>query len=306
MQKIIDEDLLAFMGEQESQFLIKPSNLYDQLIKRRDNDESIKILNLPWSKTNPYVKLREGEVSLWCGISGHGKSTLLGQVAAWGLKQKWLIASMEMLPESTVERMVKQISGKNEPDNETIKNILNFMDRNLWLYDQTDTVKSERILALIRYAKTLGINHIIIDSLMKCGIGKDNLEGQAAFIDKLCWLAKTTRIHIHLVHHTRKTESEKRVPDKFDVRGAAEIVDQVDNVFIVHRNKSKEEDQTGDYVDQPDCFLRCAKQRHFSWEGTFGLWFDKPSNQYVADAHRIMTHWINYQGEKNVQPIKKD
>lgn len=295
MNRVIDDDLLAFMGKQESQYLIKPSNLADEIRERLNpNSDIVRGHTLPWSKTHPYVRLRENEVSLWAGINGHGKSNLIGQVCAWGLHSRWLIASMEMLPAVTVERMVKQIASTNEPSPEQLQKIINWLDQNLWLYDQTDTVDSDRILALVRYASALNIKHIVIDSLIKCGIAKKDLEAQARFVDHLCWLAKTNNLHIHLIHHIRKGESEFKLPDKFDIRGASEIIDLVDNIFIVHRNKRKEE-KDPDNEEEADCYLKIAKQRHYSWEGIFNLWFNKTNGQYTAHANRSMTHWLHTQ-----------
>src|SRR3546814_18920358 len=39
-------------------------------------------LSLPWKKTWDAVKLRPGETSIWAGVNGHGKSTLLSYVVA--------------------------------------------------------------------------------------------------------------------------------------------------------------------------------------------------------------------------------
>lgn len=295
MNIIIDDDLLNFMGKQESQFLVTPSDLYTDVRERlTSNSEVIRGHTLPWSKTHPYVRLREGEVSLWTGINGHGKSNLIGQVCAWGLHTKWLIASMEMLPVITIERMVKQIAGIDKPTDEYLQRIIQWLDKNLWLYDQTDSVDSDRILALVRYAVTMNIKHIVIDSLIKCGIAKKDMEKQSQFVDHLCWIAKTKKIHIHLVHHIRKGESEYKLPDKFDIRGASEIIDLVDNIFIIHRNKRKEEKNSDDETEA-DCFLKIAKQRHFSWEGIFNLWFNKENGQYTGHANRTMTHWMHNQ-----------
>ena len=293
MNLIIDDDLMAFMGKQESQYLIKPTDLIADI---RENiyrkDELIRGQTLPWSKTTKNIRLRPGEVSLWAGINGHGKSNLLGQVTAWGLNTKWLVASMEMPPAITVERMIKQVAGTGTPSIEYIEKVVKWMDNNLWLYDQTDSVDSDRILALVRYASAIGIKHVVIDSLIKCGIAKRDMEGQARFVDRLCWLAKSHKIHVHLVHHIRKTDSELNMPGKFDVRGAGEIVDLVDNIFIVYRNKLKEEKYPNDN-SKPDCILTCAKQRHFSWEGNYSLYFNKDCGQYVPDHNRVMTHWLN-------------
>lgn len=293
MNIILDDDLLAFMGKQESQFLVRPYDLLPELkTKLFDETDIQRGITLPWSKTHKNIRLRPGEVSLWAGINGHGKSNLIGQVAAWSLDSKWLIASMEMKPVVTLERMIKQIAGSGNPTIDFIDNVIPWMNKYLWIYDQTDSVKSDRILALIKYAKSIDINHVVIDSLIKCGIAKQDLELQARFVDRICWLAKTTGVHVHLVHHVRKTESEKDIPDKYDIRGAGEIIDLVDNIFIIFRNKKKEEEKNPSELD-PDCILKLAKQRHHSWEGTYKLWFDKDSGQYKTDPNRIMFHWFN-------------
>jgi len=298
MQLLNDKELLKFTGEQESQFLVRPNDLYGGVNEQFNNDGTINGDLLPWSKTHKKVGLRQGEVSLWAGITGHGKSQLLGQVAAWNLKyKKWLIASMEMLPEATMSRMVQQGAGTNHPSDEYIRKMLDWASNRLWIYDQTDTVKFDRILGMVFFAaKELKINHIVIDSLMKCGIRKDDLDGQAMFVDKLCWAAKVTGCHIHLVHHVRKGEKESNIPDKYDIRGASEIIDLCDNIFIIHRNKSKEiKQRTGQYVDEheQDCSLIVAKQRHGEYEGLFKLWFNSESKQYVPDpTNQVMAYHI--------------
>ena len=92
----------------------------------------------------------------------------------------------------------------------------------------------------------------------------------------------------------RKGDKEQNVPDKFDIRGAGEITDLVDNVFIIHRNKAKEEKtRTNQMVnpEDPDCMLVVAKQRHGEWEGMFKLWFHPPSKQYIPNPdNRIMSY----------------
>ena len=297
MQLLNDIELLNFRGMQESQFLLRPKDLVEKIKARVSHDGTIQGDSLPWNKTHNLVGLRPGELSIWPGINGHGKSQLLGQVAAWNLKyKKWLIASMEMLPEATMERMTRQGAGCI-PSNSYIEKFADWTNDRLWIYDQTDTIKPERILAMIYYAASkLKINHIVVDSLMKCGIRKDDLEGQAFFVDKLCWIAKSTLCHIHLVHHMRKGEKETNIPDKFSVRGASEITDLADNVFITFRNKLKEKKiQNGKDVDpeEPDCLLIVDKQRNGEWEGTFKLWFHPESKQYLPTPdNRVMKYHV--------------
>lgn len=245
---------------------------------------------LPWSKTHTIIGLRPGEVSIWAGINGHGKSMLLGQVFAWIAKdKKVLIASMEMEPENTGARMIKQIGGLSTPSDGYVDKVLSFLHDKVIIYDHVDSVSYDKIYRLIKYsAERLGIKHIMIDSLAMCGIATDDSNAQKQFVLELGNIAQNYQIHISLVHHMRKKESETTVPDKFDVKGAGELVDLIDNLFIVFRNKKKEmameqgkELPDGkEWSDVPDGYLICAKQRHFTWEGRVNLWFDPHSLQY--------------------------
>jgi len=289
MQIITDDDLLKFIGTQESQFIGMASDWKDEVIQRMNGEGNVVGNHLPWSKTHNCVALRPGEVSVWAGVNGHGKSQILGMIAAWGLhSSKWLIASMEMLPSATMHRMIRQVSGTNQPANDYAIKFMDWTDGRLWIYDQTDSVEQNRILGMVHFcAQELGINHIIIDSLVKCGIKPDDYSAQKEFVDRLCWAAKANRVHIHLVHHIRKGDKEGKIPDKFDIKGAGEITDLVDNVFIVHRNKIKEEKIRKKIevdIEEPDCILKVSKQRHGEWEGAFNLWFHHGSLQYTPDS----------------------
>ena len=65
---------------------------------------------LPWKMRRRPVRLLRGEVSIWTGINGHGKSLLLNQVAISAMTQgeRVCIASFEMHPRKTLFRMVRQ------------------------------------------------------------------------------------------------------------------------------------------------------------------------------------------------------
>lgn len=302
MQTIKDIDFLQFIGKQESQYILPASYWIHDIKDEFTGANGKRGLSLPWSKTHSKVSLRPGEVSIWGGYNGHGKSEMLSMVCGWGLSQaKWLIASMEMPPRKTMKRMICQVVGTTDPTSEYIDRFMGWTDEKLWIYDQTDTVKFDRILGMVHYAaQELGITQIIIDSLMKCGFSgaRDAVSSQQVeFVDRLCWAAKKEDIHIHLVHHMRKGEghkSEQLRPGKHDFRGAGEIVDLVDNAFIVHRNKKKEDALAkGEAVDthDPDATLEVVKQRHGDWEGLFLFWHHQ-SGQYMADPGRRMEFGI--------------
>ncbi len=295
---VIDDNLIDFseyMSAPADAAKIRPASSWvDGVIDRyyNQNNQHNNGCLFPWSNTHTTLLLRSGEVSLWTGINGHGKSQLVGQVMLWALIQaaKVCIASMEMKPVATMARMVRQAATTARPSEDFIRSFHRWTDGKLWLYDQQGTVKQDRILAVARYCNAeLGVTHFVIDSLMKCGIGVDDYNRQKAFVDELSALARDTGMHIHLVAHSRKGQDEYSPPGKMDVKGASEITDQVDNVFSVWRNKRKEAEAQkprpdANVLDQPDALLICDKQRHGEWEGRVSLWYDMASFQYVSSA----------------------
>lgn len=288
---IRDEDFLNFLAEQESQHVNPAVDFIDVALESFENDEVMPGLKLPWPKTQEKFALRPGEVTLWAGINGHGKTELLGQICALTLPaSKWLIASLEMPVRDTVKRLVRHMAGTGAPTPEYIKSLMETTQGQLWIYDQIDTVPEERMIAMVHYAASkLGIDHIVIDSLVKCGMAVDDYNAQKHFVDKLCWAARHHDVHIHLVHHVRKSEREGRIPDKFDIKGAGEITDLVNNVCIVHRNKDKEaKSREGKPVDryEPDAALIIAKQRYNGIEESFKLYFDADSHQFLTSPDK--------------------
>lgn len=269
---------------------VKPVSEWEQeLIDSFYNPGPTLGVTLPWSKTHKDVRLRPQELSIWCGYNGSGKSLLLNQVIAGVLSQgeKACIASLEMPVVKTLKRFARQLSGAEEPAIPFLKRIVQWSLGKLWMYDQLGTVESSRMIAVARYcAEELGVTHMVIDSMMKCGLqiaGDSARNSEKKFIDELCALAKESNLHIHLVTHSRKTDSEFQRVDKMDVKGAGEITDQADNVFMVWRNKPKEAQRDeGEHNGEPDMLLTCSKQRHGEWEGKIALWYDKKSMQYVG------------------------
>lgn len=254
---------------------------------------------LPWCGAERFA-LRPGEVTIWAGVNGHGKSMVTGMVAVQLIAQraKVCIASLEMKPQATLGRMLRQWTGQNvhgewanHPEAVRVlrglyDDFAAVADGTMWLYDQQGTVRSETMIGVARYCGAeLGVRHIFIDSLMKCVRGTDDYNAQKDFVDALCAAAKDYGMHIHLVHHIRKMDNELKVPGKMDIKGAGEITDQADNVVVVWRNKTDpRKRQAGD----ADCILLVDKQRHGSgWEGAIPLMFDAESQQYTLDGQSI-------------------
>ena len=266
-----------FLDEIQEDFINPPENL---------------VCTMPWVKTWATFNFRPGEVTVYAGGNGGGKSLITGQVALGLLKQshRVCIASFEMKPKRTLLRMLRQFGGIDleGQSQSVVESLINrfkgFAQSNLWMYDQQGTTSPRTVIAMARYcAMELAVTHIFIDSLMKCVMNEDDYNEQKKFVDELTSVARDCQVHIHLVHHIRKLASEESTPNKNDIKGSGSISDQVDNVLMMFRNKKKEHDQNAD-PSIPDAMLMCEKQRNGESEEWYSLWYHKPSQQFV-EAH---------------------
>jgi len=294
-----DIDFAAYSAITDNEHKIKPAKVWiDELEEDLVNPPIDHSVMLPWGTMSDLFAFRPGEVTVWAGGNGGGKSLMTGMVALGLIKQnvKVCIASFEMKPKITLRRMIKQFAGKSlestnysmTPDaqkRDAYARFKIFASDKLYLYDQQGTVNSAMIEAMCWHCATkLGITHIFIDSLMKCVPGEDNYNQQKDFVDKLTAIARDNDIHIHLVHHIRKQVSEEVRPNKNDLRGSSAITDMVDNVLILWRNKKKEmEAHRGESVDHnmPDAYLMCVKQRNGEGEPWMEFYFHLDSQQFL-------------------------
>lgn len=312
-------DFTKYLKETDNQTKVKKASEYIDYIKTRlRTKKDQKVSFLPWDHTKENFEFRKGEVTLWSGQNGHGKSLMTSQIALSliGQGEKVCIASFEMKPSVTLQRMARMWIGCNPfmPEFQGDKGIEalddmydqfgTWTDGTMWLYDQMGTANAETVIGMVRYcAKELGITHIFVDNLAKCVKGEDDYNGQKIFVDELTSVARDYDVHIHLVHHLKKPQNEYSMPDKHDNKGSGAITDQVDNVMLVWRNKSKEDDikTEGSFAksaQDPDHYLLCRKQRNYegSVEGepTIKLWFHRDAQQYIGQPLDRPMWFVNY------------
>jgi twinkle protein len=269
----------------------------------------------PWGKAEGKILLRPAELTIITGINGHGKSILASQIALDACWQgnRCCIASMEMQPKLTLQRMVRQaaalngaIDGNPLPSIPFIRAIQGWLDERLWLFAVTGTAKVERMMQVFEYAqKRYEIGLFVVDSLAKCGLAEDDYNGQKSFVERLKDFTIETGAHVLLITHPRKSSSEDDQPGKMDVRGAQSITDMADNGCSLWRNKRKEEaaqkpedkrtDADEKQLERPDAFLTWWKSRNGSWEGKFALWWHESSQQYVESERGRPKTYVNYQ-----------
>jgi twinkle protein len=287
-------DLSNYLKPPDFAAKVKPASSWvEEVIEFFGTPPYLRGCKLPWGKSVGRIALREGEVSLWPGMNYSGKSLITGQVALGLMRQgeRVCIASLEMKPYKTMQRMTRQAAAGKEPSVDYMRAFHRWTDQRLWIFDHMGEVEAAKMLALTRYcADKLAIRHFFIDSLMKCVRGEDDYNGQKDFVAGLCSVALQSGMHIHLVHHTRKPADDSHQPSRFDSKGSGAITDQVDNVFTTWRNKPKERAIEKAEMERaqapeavlasPDTLLICDKQRHGEWDGKIGLYFDEASQAY--------------------------
>jgi len=170
-------DFEQYLKLTEAHMKVKDASVFiDELKEDLANPVVIKKVSMPWSKTINEFDFRSGEVTLYAGTNGSGKSLITGQIALGLIKQdqKVCIMSFEMKPKRTILRMTRQFSGtdldnpilknKLEINNQYLERLKTFSTGKLWLYDQQGTTNSGQVIAVARYcAVELGITHIFVD-----------------------------------------------------------------------------------------------------------------------------------------------
>ena len=277
-------------GYAESEFKVKDTSVFTEDVVKYFNEEIHSGKSLGWIKTEDKFRVRNSELTVITGPSGHGKSMWLSQVILSMMKQqgKCLVASLEMRPVLTLSRMIAQALGSQEPTDDYIRKFCERAAEKLWIYDQTGTTTSQDMFATLYYSKhILGVSVVVIDSLMKLqDVTEESLDRQKAFCNSLAVICRDLDIHVFLVAHTRKMKDETEIPDATDIMGSSHIRNLCDNIICVWRNRAKEklveENKTPEEELKiiPDAKVFVQKQRNAQWEGSFNFWFDPKGLRY--------------------------
>lgn len=220
--------------------------------------------DLPWAL--PW-RVRPGEMTVWTGFSGHGKTVVLSHIMvhAAALGERPVIASMEVEPEKTLLIVWQQANGRRLPYTEAEVAGMAFeerralggkrfderyaagvADRFLVFLPHTDEGGVGRadwrtMLECFLYARQRwGCTQFVVDSMMMCvGRSDEEFAQVEIFVNALSAFSKKHQVHVHLVAHSRKKEDELKPPGKQDVAGPKETGDIAHNVVVVQRNMKK-------------------------------------------------------------------
>lgn len=283
-------DLSQYASE-EVQHSVKPAVSYrkgmiERLMRREEGDPNA--TTMPFNLLRGKFEFRQYELTIWAGYKGHGKSLMISQALMHAIKRgkKVFIFSPEFRPESVLERMLFQFCLTTLPTVDEINGFFDFLLERMWLYDTQASMKPDDVVALCRYvADKIQPDHILIDSLMKCGMPPDDYGAQKMFVDRIQSIAHANPLHIHLVAHARKGNDDSKPPRLHDIKGASEIADMAENVLAVWRNKEKEK-HPEQKADEPDASLTVEAQRNADgWIGTVSLNHD-PETMLFFEPHQ--------------------
>ena len=302
-------DCIKASKPQDPEELRQASDFIDRvkaLFYPAHGDERDPVLRL--DRDVEWFEFRTGELTVWTGYNGHGKSLMLSQILLGLMQQgeRVVVFSGEMTPERQLKRVAKQAAGLDRPTMGYLDALGRWLHDKMWLFNVVGSASIERLLTVFLYAsKRYGTRHFVIDSLMMTDVPEDGagaMTAQKEAVRKLCDFAKRNNCHIHLVAHPRKGVDESRGPGKLDVAGSSKITDGADNVFTVwsaRRDESKEVDP-----DEPDARLELQKQRNGDMQHySLKLWFNKSAQQFCTYSRRQPVVYVDYSASGAVEAV---
>ena len=248
-----------------------------------------------------WFEFRPGELTVWTGYNGHGKSLLNNQVLLGLLHQgeRVCVFSGEMHPAQQGKRLVKQATALGKPSPAYIDAVGEWLADRMWLFNVQGSATIARLLEVFAYAsRRYGVRHFVIDSLMMTDVPEDgpgSMTQQKQAIQKIADFAKRSGAHVHLIAHPRKGRDESQAPGKLDVAGSSKITDISENVFSVW---SACRDEADPETDKPDACLELHKQRNGDVQRMkLWLYFHRASQQFCTSPDRRPVPLVDYSGE---------
>lgn len=239
-----------------------------------------------------------GDLTVWTGKRGEGKSTLLGQIQLEAINQghKVCVYSGEMPKMQFKISLLQQAAGElfiteridektghifYDVDRLAIKYIDDWWNKCLFLTDIqcNDAHNEDTIIKLFEYAhRRHGCDIFLVDNIMtaelKNSIKIGYYQAQSQFTGRLVAFAKKNNVHVHLVAHPRKTD--KRI-EADDVGGSSDITNRADNVIKIERIKEENLEQAGCSM-----LLTVLKNREFGALSTIKMDFNKKSRRFYS------------------------
>lgn len=243
-----------------------------------------------------------GELSVWTGKRGEGKSTFLGQMLIEAIEQSFNVCAysgelradyfqywihLQMAGKDSITKYFDEVRGREIAyiDKETVRKLKAWYNGRFWLYDNSYTgnnAENRGILKIFEYAaKRYNCKVFLVDNLMtsKFDTGNDSnyYRQQSNFVGELVNFAKSYNVHIHLVAHPRKT---KETLSNDEISGTGDITNRADNVFSITIDRS------GSGLNTILKVLKCRNDGS-QVDERVGLLFDRDCKRFYLESEPI-------------------
>jgi twinkle protein len=249
-------------------------------ISHKEEPFTLPFMGIKWPYTGFWF--RPGEVTVWGGYTGAGKSTILNFIKSQILADQRAIfeASLELKVEVTLRRLATIFTGERLDEESALK-FIHGAGEYLIFADVVGSMKRDELMEMMWFAfKRYGCGHFMIDSLMRIEDLEEDYPAQGAFCNRLQDFAKETNTHVHLVAHLAKPSQTQERPTMYGIKGSSLLVNNADNVILISRNNEKEKLRRSDKLTPEhdlamhDAEIIIEKQRETGWTGFFKLKFD--------------------------------
>jgi replicative DNA helicase len=254
------------------------------------------------------IGMNKGELSIWSGGNGSGKSTFLSQLALETIERGFRVAmfSGELTSNRAKSWLQLQAAGRQNTllsDN----NISYYVPKakaeaidiwaadKLWLYNNQYGIKVNSVIDdFKKHFEEYDTDVVIIDNLMSLDLTEikgEKYDRQTALVLMLSELAKAYNVHIHFVCHPRKPVGFLR---KSDISGSADLTNAADNVFMMHRVNNDFLRLGGEFLGKTEIeqykefsnVIEIMKNRDLGVSDDFvGLYFEPSSKRMLNEKH---------------------
>lgn len=218
------------------------NRLHDVFFPKPTSAKPIKLHLFEASREEDVFLLRPGELSVWTGISSHGKTTFLTylfvNLAHRG--ERSFICSLEMKPEKIARKMLLSLCREKDVTTQDIDDFVEALSEVTCFCDRIGYIEQAPLFEMMEYAhRRYGVTQFLIDSMMRIDGLEENYPAQGTFLSRLSQFAQKYMVHVHLVVHPRKTNDDIR-PTANDLKGSSLLRNNADNILVVSRNVAKE------------------------------------------------------------------
>jgi len=315
-------------GEDLQSFLDGAKDVYHEYYVdlERDSDEDIKKYGVGSVNLNRMIGcIRSGELTIWTGSAGSGKSSFLNQILLemckkhnsfvfspelrLGQFKEWV--SRQLIPEDRNGFIKKSYCDLEERERFEVSKdkqslMMKWLNKRLRYIKPTKKISNKKLLTMIdKKIRSEKIEFIVVDNLLKIDFDaadqKKEQNIHRDFVEGLKNLAVKYNVSIHLVCHPKKHDMDD--PDQYVVSGTSNMVNLADNLFYVRRCVLEEIENTKLPKDVKEKALEYQTSTLFknlkSREGVqIGVWqhlhFDAVRKRFrhINDEEFYNTDWI--------------